>query len=132
MIHGPPGTGKTTTLFSVIEQFVLRKKRVLACAPSNIAVDNIVEKLKGMNVVRLGHPVRMTEAVGKSVCLDQKIKQTGVYKEILELRKESNKWKEIREYEKIAITEVMSEAQVVCCTNTGAMDRVLEKILPNF
>ncbi len=63
LIHGPPGTGKTTTLVEVIRQHAARGERVLATAPSNIAVDNMLEKLHETNlrVVRLGHPARTLE-----------------------------------------------------------------------
>ncbi len=63
IIHGPPGTGKTTVLIEVILQTVKQGGRVLASAPSNIAVDNIVEKLLPWNlrVVRMGHPARIME-----------------------------------------------------------------------
>ena len=68
MIHGPPGTGKTTTIVEFILQTVaLQKSKVLACAPSNIAVDNIIERLHHMNpklrIVRIGHPARLIESV---------------------------------------------------------------------
>ncbi|MCA9122309.1 MAG: AAA family ATPase [Planctomycetaceae bacterium] len=61
MIHGPPGTGKTTTVVEVIRRAVARGDKVLACAPSNMAVDNLFEKLLtiGARVVRLGHPARV-------------------------------------------------------------------------
>src|SRR5205814_4250447 len=63
VVHGPPGTGKTTVLIEVILQEVKRGKRVLASAPSNIAVDNMVEKLLpwGLRIVRMGHPARIME-----------------------------------------------------------------------
>ncbi|KAJ5154709.1 uncharacterized protein N7500_010148 [Penicillium coprophilum] len=65
LIHGPPGTGKTHTLIELILQFVKRKKRVLVCGPSNVSVDNIVERLapKKVPVVRIGHPARLLPSV---------------------------------------------------------------------
>ncbi|MBC7855782.1 MAG: AAA family ATPase, partial [Pirellulaceae bacterium] len=61
IIHGPPGTGKTTTVVELIRQAVRRGERVLACAPSNTAVDNLLQRLVnvGENVIRLGHPARV-------------------------------------------------------------------------
>jgi ATP-dependent RNA/DNA helicase IGHMBP2 len=102
LIHGPPGTGKTTTVVEYIRQAVARGERVrttvclpcpcsylnciryafsqvLAVAPSNVAVDNIVERLcvklsgSSPNVVRVGHPARMSTTVLQH-CLDAKIK----------------------------------------------------------
>ncbi|MEM6363248.1 MAG: AAA domain-containing protein, partial [Planctomycetota bacterium] len=63
VIHGPPGTGKTTTLAEVIVQAVSRGDRVLACAASNTAVDNLLERLTKLmpRVVRVGHPARVME-----------------------------------------------------------------------
>jgi superfamily I DNA and/or RNA helicase len=63
LVHGPPGTGKTTVLVEVIRQAAARGERVLATAPSNIAVDNILEKLEptGLRIVRMGHLARTLE-----------------------------------------------------------------------
>lgn len=74
LIHGPPGTGKTTVLAEIIRQAVRRGQRVLAGAPSNIAVDNILEKLlpescpgsSSLRLVRLGHPARMLEGLRRA------------------------------------------------------------------
>ncbi|CCG82981.1 Putative uncharacterized protein [Taphrina deformans PYCC 5710] len=65
LIHGPPGTGKTYTLIEIIRQFVKLGKRMLVCGPSNISVDNIVERLAttGVPLVRIGHPARLLPAV---------------------------------------------------------------------
>lgn len=72
LIQGPPGTGKTTTVVEIIAQEVLRGSRVLACGASNLAVDNLVERLSAIhlgekvgrvNVVRVGHPARLLPQV---------------------------------------------------------------------
>ncbi|KAI7712988.1 DNA helicase, partial [Hortaea werneckii] len=66
LIHGPPGTGKTHTLIELILQLLARNERILVCGPSNISVDNIVERLsshKNIPMVRLGHPARLLPAV---------------------------------------------------------------------
>ncbi len=62
IIHGPPGTGKTTTVVELIRQAICRGEKVLACAPSNLAVDNLLERLiaAGENAIRLGHPARVS------------------------------------------------------------------------
>jgi ATP-dependent RNA/DNA helicase IGHMBP2 len=61
IIHGPPGTGKTTTVVELIRQSVRRGERVLACAPSNLAVDNLLQRLiaAGEKAIRIGHPARV-------------------------------------------------------------------------
>ncbi|KAF7515771.1 hypothetical protein G7054_g14420 [Neopestalotiopsis clavispora] len=65
LIHGPPGTGKTHTLIELILQLVKRGLRILVCGPSNISVDNIVERLSPHKVpiLRLGHPARLLPSV---------------------------------------------------------------------
>ena len=65
IIHGPPGTGKTTTIVELIIQAVRRGEKVLACAPSNTAVDNLVQKLcsREQQPVRLGHPARVSQSL---------------------------------------------------------------------
>lgn len=83
MIHGPPGTGKTTTVVEFITQTcLLQKSKVLACAPSNIAVDNIIERLHEadpkLKIVRIGHPARLLASVQKH-CLDALITQRTDY-----------------------------------------------------
>ena len=88
IIHGPPGTGKTTTLVHAIKQTVKIERQVLVCAPSNAAVDLLVEKLseQGLNVVRIGHPARVTEQ-SLSKTLDARIANHDHFKELRALRK---------------------------------------------
>lgn len=65
LVHGPPGTGKTTALLEIIRQAVKEAKSVFVTAPSNTACDNILERLvgRGLNALRLGHPARITESL---------------------------------------------------------------------
>ncbi|KAJ2095301.1 hypothetical protein GGI09_004944, partial [Coemansia sp. S100] len=68
MIHGPPGTGKTHTLLEIIRQLVGEGKRILVCGPSNVSVDNLVErlgKLRTIPIVRIGHPARILPAAAE-------------------------------------------------------------------
>jgi ATP-dependent RNA/DNA helicase IGHMBP2 len=77
VIHGPPGTGKTTTVVELIVQCVRLGQKVLACAPSNIAVDNLVERLAvaKVKVVRIGHPARLLESV-QQLSLEARLKHS--------------------------------------------------------
>lgn len=87
-IHGPPGTGKTTTLVQAIKYTIKEQKQVLVCAPSNAAVDLLVDKLseQGLQVLRIGHPARVTEQ-SLSKTLDFRISSHPSYKELRGLRK---------------------------------------------
>lgn len=87
-IHGPPGTGKTTTLVYAIAHVLRDEKQVLVCAPSNAAVDLLADKLteQGLSVLRIGHPARVTEqSLGKT--LDARIADHPSYRELRALRK---------------------------------------------
>ncbi|GAB6073722.1 IGHMBP2 family helicase [Nautilia lithotrophica] len=79
LIHGPPGTGKTTTLAEVIKKHI--GKKLLVSADSNVAVDNLLEKLKDFNVVRIGHPAKMDSKLMK-YSLDVRIRRDKRYKEV--------------------------------------------------
>ena len=77
LIHGPPGTGKSTTLVALIRALVARGQRVLVCAPSNVAVDTLVERLVAAEgpkfpVVRVGHPARLLPSV-LCACLEARV-----------------------------------------------------------
>ncbi|MEF8849513.1 MAG: IGHMBP2 family helicase [Candidatus Bipolaricaulota bacterium] len=89
-IHGPPGTGKTTTIAGVTEELVKQDEKILATAASNTAVDNMVEFLtdRELEVVRLGHPARVTPYLRK-VSLDYKIQENPKYQRSRELREEA-------------------------------------------
>ncbi len=101
IVHGPPGTGKTTTLVASIAQTLKTEKQVLVCAPSNTAVDLLCEKLieKGISVTRIGHPARILEHL-HDYSVDGKLSNHPDYrhyKDIIrkteELFKLSNKYK---------------------------------------
>ncbi|MFP4142623.1 MAG: IGHMBP2 family helicase [Thermoplasmata archaeon] len=87
LIHGPPGTGKTVTSVEVIEQAVENDEEVLACADSNVAVDNLVEHLvnRGREVVRVGHPARVTPVL-RDHTLDYILEKNDTYQKAQELR----------------------------------------------
>lgn len=88
IIHGPPGTGKTTTLVQAIKATVHAEGQSLVCAPSNAAVDLLADKLssEGLRVLRLGHPARVTEQ-SLSKTLDARIATHEYYKELKSIRK---------------------------------------------
>jgi ATP-dependent RNA/DNA helicase IGHMBP2 len=88
IIHGPPGTGKTTTLTQSIKQCLLTESQVLVSAPSNAAVDWLVDKLSelGINALRIGHPARVTEQ-SLSKTLDARIAAHPHYHELRTMRK---------------------------------------------
>ncbi|GLT41983.1 hypothetical protein SLA2020_160070 [Shorea laevis] len=151
LLHGPPGTGKTTTVVEIILQEVKRGSKILACAASNIAVDNIVERLvpHRVKLVRLGHPARLLPQVLDSA-LDAQVLQgdnsslaNDIRKEIKalngkllktkdrntrrDIQKElRNLSKEERKRQQLAVTDVIKGADVVLTTLTGAFSRKLE------
>ncbi len=88
IIHGPPGTGKTTTIVQAIRQTLLSEKQILVCSPSNTAVDLLTEKLyrEGINVLRLGNPARISEDVLVNT-LDAKIAAHESFKDLKNCRK---------------------------------------------
>ena len=117
LIHGPPGTGKTTTIVEVILQLVKLGNKILVVAPSNIAVDNIGEKLiqyksklssKDSNInlefdlCRIGHPARLLPSV-ISNCLDTKVENSDNTQFVKKVKREIDKIK--RELQKIDYKE---------------------------
>jgi ATP-dependent RNA/DNA helicase IGHMBP2 len=87
IIHGPPGTGKTTTLVQAIIETIRRERRVLVCAPSNTAVDLLTEKLAehSVNVIRLGNPSRVSDLLLKHT-LDAAVMSHSSYSKMHAMR----------------------------------------------
>ncbi|XP_058925286.1 DNA-binding protein SMUBP-2 [Kogia breviceps] len=156
IIHGPPGTGKTTTVVEIILQAVKQGSKVLCCAPSNIAVDNLVEQLARwkQRPLRLGHPARLLESVqqhsldavlargdGTRIVADvrkdidqvlAKSKKTQDKREKSNFRREIKLLrKELKEREEAAMLESLVAANVVLATNTGASSDGPLKLLPD-
>ncbi|MCC6372974.1 MAG: AAA family ATPase, partial [Bacteroidia bacterium] len=146
IVHGPPGTGKTTSLVQAIRLTLQEEKQVLVCAPTNSAIDLITEKLVtlGIDVLRVGHPARMSEELlGSSV--DGKVASSAYYKDIKNLRRNAEEYfrmagkykrtfgkedakqraafyaearnciKEARLLEDYVTDELFNNAQVICC-----------------
>ena len=97
IVHGPPGTGKTTTLVQAIKTLIKQGERqVLVVAPSNTAVDLLSEKLsdEGLNVLRVGNPARVSERL-MSLTLDSKMSGHGTMKDIKRLKKQAGEFKDM-------------------------------------
>lgn len=95
IVHGPPGTGKTTTLVQAIKVLVKNgNPRILVTAPSNAAVDLLSERLaaQGLNVLRIGNPARVSERLS-SLTLDEKMSAHPSMKEIGRLKKQANEFR---------------------------------------
>ncbi|XP_022634850.1 DNA-binding protein SMUBP-2 isoform X1 [Vigna radiata var. radiata] len=151
LLHGPPGTGKTTTVVEIILQEVKRGSKILACAASNIAVDNIVERLvpHRVKLVRLGHPARLLPQVLDSA-LDAQVLRgdnsglaNDIRKEMKALNgkllktKDRNTRKDIqrelrtlskeeRKRQQLAVTDVLKSADVILTTLIGAFSKKLD------
>ncbi len=147
LIHGPPGTGKTRTVVEVIRGAVARGEKILACAPSNTAVDNLVERLAaaGVFVVRLGHPARVQASLVEHT-LDLLVERhedvrraRKLVKEAWALLKRADRWtrarpapgekKELRSearrlmadarrLEEAAAARILERAEVLCATTS--------------
>ena len=91
IIHGPPGTGKTTTLVTAITELIKQGKKIVVCAPTNAAVDNITQKLVSQNVkvCRIGNPVKIDSKI-QEVTLDYLAKNDSSFKLVETLKKQSD------------------------------------------
>ena len=156
LLHGPPGTGKTRTLVAGMRALMSSGQRVLASAPSNMAVDVMVERLaeEGLNVVRIGHPMRVSDSVA-SRTLDARVQAQPEFGRVVKTRqdaeqrqREADRYvrnfgpeqrearraaradaramrKEAEELEGYLSERVLREANVVCATLVGCDDRRL-------
>ena len=92
IVHGPPGTGKTTTLVQAVKALIQQDHRqVLVVAPSNTAVDLLTEKLsdEGLNVLRVGNPARVSDRL-MALTLDSRMAEHSSMKEIKKMKKQAN------------------------------------------
>jgi superfamily I DNA and/or RNA helicase len=95
IIHGPPGTGKTTTLVQAILETIRRERRVLVCAPSNTAVDLLTEKLaeRGVNVIRMGNPSRVSDLL-LAHTLDARVMAHPSYSQMRAMRQTADQYRD--------------------------------------
>ncbi|MCR9245304.1 MAG: AAA domain-containing protein [bacterium] len=151
LLHGPPGTGKTTAVVEFVRQVIARGDRVLACAPSNVAVDNLAERLAaaGVRIVRLGHPARVSDRVIRATLAaqiddapEQKLLKTvrrEVEQGLRAVHRATNRRdraaarnevrarrRELRQLESAITRGIVDGAEVVLATTTGAADRLLQ------
>ena len=154
VIHGPPGTGKTTTLVELIRQAVRRGDKVLVCAPSNLAVDNLLERLlaHGEAAVRLGHPARVLPQLREHT-LDLVVENHSdvklarkFAKEAFALFRQAKKWTrgkpepgarrdlrqearsllaDARRLETQAVESILNASPILCATTTGLDGEIL-------
>lgn len=145
VVHGPPGTGKTTTLVEAIYETLHREVQVLVCAQSNMAVDWISEKLseRGVNVLRIGNPTRVTDRMLQDT-YERRFENHPLYDQLWGIRRNIRQLYDSREgnrenrHQKIArlkekateleytISEsIFADARVIACTLTGSAHHLL-------
>ncbi len=149
IVHGPPGTGKTTTLVEAICEVLNRENQILVCAQSNMAVDWISEQLndRGVNVLRIGNPTRVTDKM-LGFTYERRFESHPLYTELWsvrqamrQLRSQSKSGNRRAIHEKINSLrdrctnlelsirhDLFDQCRIVACTLTGAANRLLEGI----
>ncbi len=146
VVHGPPGTGKTTTLVEAINETLMRESQVLVCAQSNMAVDWISEKLvdRGINVLRIGNPTRVNDKM-LSFTYERRFEAHPDYPQLWAIRKAIRELRKKRkgrdegyhqklerlksratEIEIRINAELFGEARVIASTLVGSANRLLE------
>lgn len=146
IVHGPPGTGKTTTLVEAINETLRRESQVLVCAQSNMAVDWISEKLvdRGVHVLRIGNPTRVNDKM-LSFTYERRFESHPSYPDLWAIRKAirelqgarrhgTDQWHQKMDRLKSRATELeirinqdlFNNAHVIACTLVGSGSRLLE------
>ncbi len=146
IVHGPPGTGKTTTLVEAIRETLMRESQVLVCAQSNMAVDWISEKLvdRGINVLRIGNPTRVNDKM-LSFTYERRFEAHPDYPHLWAIRKAIRDLRNHRrrgdekyhqkleslksratELEIRINSELFGEARVIASTLVGSANRLLD------
>lgn len=146
VVHGPPGTGKTTTLVEAVYETLRRETQVLVCAQSNMAVDWIAEKLvdRGVSVMRIGNPTRVTDSM-LAHTYERRFESHPLYQDLWAARRAirdlyaSHSGSSDARHQKIArlkdrvaemeytINEALfSDAKVIACTLAGSANHVLD------
>ena len=146
VVHGPPGTGKTTTLVEAIYETLMRENQVLVCAQSNMAVDWISERLvdRGINVLRIGNPTRVNDKM-LGFTYERRFEAHSDYPQLWAIRKSIREMRQHRKrgddhfHQKIdrlkarateleirINAELFGEARVIACTLVSSASRLLQ------
>ena len=146
VVHGPPGTGKTTTLVEAINETLRRESQVLVCAQSNMAVDWIAEQLtdRGINVLRIGNPTRVNDKM-LSFTYERRFEDHPDYPQLWSIRKAIRELRQQRkrgsdnyhqrmdrlqgratELELRIQSQIFGEARVIAATLAGTANRLLD------
>lgn len=148
IVHGPPGTGKTTTLVEAICEVLNRENQILVCAQSNMAVDWISEQLndRGVSVLRIGNPTRVTDKM-LGFTYERRFEAHPLYSELWSVRQAMRQLRQQKGGNRRAIHDKLNslrdrgtnlelsirhdlfdQCRIVACTLTGAANRLLEGI----